>query len=48
MPDQGVHRVVIIRGIQGQLCGFIVTHQQTLALEKTAHAMGDGVGQLGA
>lgn len=45
MPNQGVHRVVIW-GVQRQVCGFVVTHQETLAFEKTAHAVGDGVGQL--
>ncbi len=45
MPDQGRHGIVTF-SVHAQIGGLSITHQQPLALEETAHAVGDGMGQL--
>ena len=45
MPDQGRHGIVTF-SVHAQIGGLSITHQQPLALEETAHAVGDDVCQL--
>ncbi len=46
MPDQGRHGIVTF-GVHAQVRGLVIEHQQSLALEKAAHANCNGVGQPG-